>query len=406
MSKTRQAASAWPRRDFLRALTVGGGAALFGACQQAPPSAGSGPAGAAGPATGAASPPAGGAAASGDWEARWDALVEAARQEGALVLHGPPTPDTRQMVPEGFRRRFGIPVEYNGLRTSELAARMIGEKQAGLVSVDVLTTGMGTLADDLYPVGLLADIRPHLILPEVTDPSVWTLETLWLDPEQQKLMRLFNSSTPVLSVNRDSVDATRFQVAADLLRPEYQGKIVGDDPSIRGTGGNTAAYLYLLFGEDFIRKLYGEQLVSTRDYRQWADWLARGTYPIALGFNPAELDKLLKDGFPIDVVRNLPDLPGSTSAAFGVCALVEGAPHPNAARLFANWIASREGLEIFSRAERVPGTRKDLDYSQWVSEFAIPMPGVNYFDTYNWEFKVKQQAAAQEKVREILGSGR
>jgi len=27
-------------------------------------------------------------------------------------------------------------------------------------------------------------------------------------------------------------------------------------------------------------------------------------------------------------------------------------------------------------------------------------------DTYNWEFKVKQQAAAQEKVREILGSGR
>src|SRR5262245_35555031 len=251
MTKERHAASAWARRDLLRALAVGGAAALLGACQQAPPSAGSGPPGAAGPATGAASPPAGGAAPSGDWEARWDALVEAARQEGALVLHGPPTPDTRQMVPEAFRRRFGIPVEYNGLRTSELAARMISEKQAGLVSVDVLTTGMGTLADDLYPVGLLADIRPHLILPEVTDPSVWTLETIWLDPEQQKLMRLFNTVTPVLSVNRDYVDASRLQVAADLLRPEYKGKIVGDDPSIRGTGGNTAAYLYLLFGEDF-----------------------------------------------------------------------------------------------------------------------------------------------------------
>jgi iron(III) transport system substrate-binding protein len=279
---------------------------------------------------------------------------------------------------------------------------MVSEKQAGLVTMDALVSGFGTFADVLYPAGLLADVKPHLVLPEVTDPSVWTLDPAFVDPDGTKMLRLFNSATPMLAVNRDFVDPSHIRSAQDLLRPEFKGKIASDDPTVRGTGGNMATYLYLLLGEDYIGRLFGEQTVVARDYRQWADWLARGTHPIALGFNVTELDKLLKEGFPIQVIRSLPDAPGWTSGAFGVLALVEGAPHPNAARLFANWIASREGLEVYSRAELMPGTRKDLSYAQWVPEFAIPQPGVDYMDTYNWDFKIKQQSAGQEKIKEIL----
>lgn len=384
------------RRAFLRALALGG-AGLLAACQAPPrPTPAGGPA----PAVETAS----GAAGTADFQARWDALVAAAQQEGLLVVHGPPTPETRQMVPAAFTRRFGIPVEYNAVRTSELAAKMVTEKQAGLITIDVMLTGLSSYADILYPNGLLADLRSALILPEVTDPSVWTLEPaeLFLDPEHNKLLRLFYTSTAMVAVNREHVDPARIKVAADLLQPELKGKISAEDPTVPGSGANVAAYYLLQFGEEFVSKLYREQVVISRENRQRADWLVRGSQPVALSLNAAELDKVLKDGFPIEVIRSLEDVTGVTGSSFGVVGLIEGAPHPHAARLFVNWIASREGLEVFSRAERVAGTRKDLDYTQWVPEYTIPLPGVNYLDTYNWDWKGRQQPAAAEKLKEIL----
>lgn len=279
------------------------------------------------------------------------------------MLHGPPTPDTRQMVPEAFTRRFGIPVEYNALRSA------------------------------------------GLILPEVTDPAVWTLDAddRFLDPEHNKLMRLFYSTTAVAALNRDYADPASIKVANDLLRPELKSKISVEDPTVPGSGANVAAYYYLVFGEPFVRKLYGEQAVSSQDNRQRADWLIRGTQPIALSLSAPEVDRTRNDGFPVQVIRSFDDAAGLTGSAFGVAALVAGAPHPNAAKLFVNWIASREGVEVFSRAERLPGTRRDVDYTPWVPEYTIPLPGVSYLDTYNWDWTARQQPAAAAKLKEILG---
>jgi iron(III) transport system substrate-binding protein len=392
------------RRAFLTTLAAGG-AGLLAACQ-APaasrPATGSAPAPGAAPATGSA--PAAAAGSAPDWQARWDALVAAAKAEGQLVIHGPPTPETRQKVPEAFTHRFGIPVEYNALRTSEIATKMVTEKAAGLITIDAMMTGLSSYADILYPAGMLANLRAELFLPEVTDPAVWSLDMsdLYLDPEHTRLLRLFYTATSVVSVNRDYVDPTSIKSIQDLLRPEFKGKISVEDPTVSGSGANVAAYYLLTQGEEFVRKLYGEQVVATRDNRQRADWLVRGSQPLALSMNAAELDKLLQDGFPIEIIRTLPDSPGTTGSAFGVIALVEGAPHPNAARLFVNWIASREGVEVFTRSEKTPGTRKDLDYRQWLPEHSIPVPGVNYLDTYNWDFKGTKQPAAAEKLKEIL----
>jgi iron(III) transport system substrate-binding protein len=381
------------RRAFLGTLAAGS-AGLLAGCQ-APARPASAPA----PTSAAA-----GAAGAADWQTRWDALVAAAKQEGQLVLHGPPTPETRQQVPEAFTRRFGIPVEYNALRSNEIAAKMVTEKAAGLSTIDAMLTGVTSYADILYPNGMLADLRSQLILPEVTDPTVWILDQtdLFLDPEHTRLMRLLYTTTAMVAVNREQVNPTTIKSAQDLLRPELKEKISVEDPTVPGSGANVAAYYYLQFGEDFVRKLYGEQAVVTRDNRQRADWLVRGTQPVALSLNAGELDKVLKDGFPIDVIRTLSDAPGTTGSAFGVAALVEGAPHPNTAKVFVNWIASREGVEVLTRSERTPGTRKDLDYRQWVPEFSIPVAGANYLDTYNWDYKATKQPAAAEKLKEIL----
>ena len=144
-----------------------------------------------------------------------------------------------------------------------------------------------------------------------------------------------------------------------------------DDPTVGGPGRSTAVSLYVLMGEEFVRKLYGEQMATTRDPRQGSDWLARGTYPISLALVPSAVDRLRQEGFPIEVVDSLPDLTGWTSGGFGLCTLVEGGPHPNAARLFQNWMHGREAQQILvdyarqysphAQAVEKPGIRKLSD---------------------------------------------
>src|SRR5205085_10202526 len=126
MRETRDAPPrALNRRAFLQRAPVGAGGLLLAACQpQTPP--------AAAPAPSSAAPSAGAGAGQPGWQQAWDALVAGAKREGVLILHGPPSAETRQQVPAAFTQRFGIPVEYNGLRSSELAPKMVAEKQAGL----------------------------------------------------------------------------------------------------------------------------------------------------------------------------------------------------------------------------------------------------------------------------------
>src|SRR3954451_1759024 len=71
------------RRSFLRTAALGSGAALALGCQPSATPAGQ-PSAGSGSATSGVAPA--GSAATGGWEARWNALVDAAKAEGALVI--------------------------------------------------------------------------------------------------------------------------------------------------------------------------------------------------------------------------------------------------------------------------------------------------------------------------------
>src|SRR3712207_4096107 len=95
----------------------------------------------------------------------------------------------------------------------------------------------------------------------------------------------------------------------------------------------------------------------SRDTRQITDSLARGIHPITLGAEDADVARLRKEGMPIEPLENLTDLYSETSASFGQVAILDSAPHPNAAKVFVNWIASKEGSELFNRAMGTVPTR-------------------------------------------------
>jgi ABC-type Fe3+ transport system substrate-binding protein len=348
-----------------------------------------------GPSTPAATPPSPTASATlrtagGEWEVAWSALIEAARQEGKVVVSGPPTPETRVKLPARFKERFGIETEYLAqASTSELLLRMDSERSSGLFTVDAMVAGAQSMYTTAYPNRYLDPIRPILIHPEATDGGRWVTGAVWfMDPEQQYLPRLSNTVTGRTAVNTDHVDPVEIRTFQDLLDPKYQGKISVYDPTRAGSGWNTANYLWSVLGEDYLRRLYVDQKPGvSADFRQLADWLARGTYPISVGLRDAEIQQLQTDGFRVVVTQPPADVPRPVAGGFGgVLGLVNRAPHPNAARLFVNWMLMREGQEVLNSSERTASVRTDVDSSRWLQEDQIPQPGEQWFDTYGWEF--------------------
>ena len=70
--------------------------------------------------------------------------------------------------------------------------------------------------------------------------------------------------------------------------------------------------------------------------------------------------------------------------AFGQLALMNRAPHPNAAKVFVNWLLSREGQSAFQRIISTPGEAKNSRRID-VPKDHIPaserrVDGVKYFD--------------------------
>jgi iron(III) transport system substrate-binding protein len=342
-------------------------------------------------------------AQNGAWKQTWEETLTAAKAEGKVVISGPPSQELRTVLPAAFKARYGINVEYLGGRSTETSARMRAERQAGIHSIDIVFAGIQSMALTYYREKMLQPLRPALQLPEVVDGKYWKKGKLWFsDPDDQYILRLANTVTTMFHINTSQVKVGEIQSVKQLLDPKWKGKIALQDPTIPGSGSNQAAHLYYQHGEDFIKKLYVEQKpMISRDTRQITDGLARGTYPISLGAEDAEVAKLKKEGLPIESLENLNDLYGEISASFGQVAIIDSAPHPNAAKVFVNWIASKEGNEIFNKAMGTVPTRNDIDESFLPPEI-IPKDGVQYFDTYDWEFTVTKKEQVRAFMKNLL----
>jgi ABC-type Fe3+ transport system substrate-binding protein len=68
-----------------------------------------------------------------------------------------------------------------------------------------------------------------------------------------------------------------------------------------------------------------------------------------MGVREENFQRILAEGFLPEIINSLTDIPGYVAVGAGHLVVVNREPHPNAARLFANWLASNEGLQLYSR---------------------------------------------------------
>ena len=335
--------------------------------------------------------------------ADWNATLAAARKEGKVVVAGPPDAEVRNALPAAFEARYGVKMEYLSGRGSDQANKLRRERSAGAYSVDAVVAGTQTMFSVLYAEKMLAPLKPELILPEVTEGKYWKRGSLWFaDPEQKYILRIFNTVREAFIINTKEVNEKELRRFSDLLDPRWKGKISFLDPSVAGTGANQVALLYTLFGEDFIRKIFiDQQPLISRERRQLTDAVLRGSHPITFGAEDGEIERLRAEGQPVKAIFSLEDMPGAISGG-NMIALMDQAPHPNAARIFVNWMASKEAGEIYGRALKMVPARTDIDAASFMPPEVIPEPGVNYFDVYDYKFTTETNAESRRRMRDIM----
>src|SRR5262249_19693352 len=204
-----------------------------------------------------------------------------------------------------------------------------------------------------------------------------------------------------LFVNPDIVRPEAIQSWRDLLRPEYRGKIASHDPRSAGPAQGPVAYLYTLFGEKYIEDLYhGQEVMLTTDGRQLAEWIARGTYPIGIAPVQAAVEPLRAEGLGIERVFPA-DGRGELVGGYGTAQKIKGGPNPNAAAVFMNWFASREGQEIWEQEMMETSLRTDVPHK--VPDYVIPKAGVDYpIDDYDVDYYFSKRVPAVARLQELL----
>lgn len=334
------------------------------------------------------------------WLKEWNKLVQAAQKERKVTVYSGATGEVIRPIAQAFQNNLGIPVDFISMRGAELAVKITSEHKAGLYLADVYI-GSGTVAlNPLKSSGLLEPLEPALLLPQVKDLKLWWGGELpWVDTARTNLAFTIYA-IPTITINNTMVKAEEIKSYRDLLHPRWKGKITLNDPSVPGIGGKWFSIVggYIM-NMDFMRELAKQEPVILRDQRLQVDWLAKGRYPVGIAALTETVTEYLKAGASLSYVE---PVEGTwLGNGLGGVSLMVRSPHPNAAKVFINWILTREAQNLFSKAYGAPSGRLDVP-TEGIEPITIPKPGVKYVSGFKEEVLI-EEAKIRPMAREVFG---
>jgi ABC-type Fe3+ transport system substrate-binding protein len=128
-------------------------------------------------------------------------------------------------------------------------------------------------------------------------------------------------------------------------------------------------------------------LILSKDPRQGVDWLANGKLAFLLLTSPREVLRAKEQKLPVDILdpRRLKEAPVVETAASSFT-LMDKPANPNAAKLFLNWLLSRDGQISFQKSQgSCDSARLDIPKDD-VPPLSRRKDGVQYFRLWDTEW--------------------
>jgi len=326
----------------------------------------------------------------------WDKVLEAGRKEGKVVVSIPASAELRKESEKIFKQRSGIDVEMFAARGAVVVRRIADEWKAGVRQFDIHIGGSASAVTGLLADGILEPVEPWMILPLVKDPKYWWGGHMWVDRARRYIYSFQAYLTESMWYNTNLAKPEELRSYDDFLHPKWKGKIGFLDPRTPGAGDANWTYMWMVKGEDYLKRLVHQNLVLGRDQRLLAENLAKGKLALVIGLTHYTYLPFLRAGLPI---KPLPSAKEGTygTGGSGNLAIIKNAPHPNATKAFVNWLLGPEGQEVFTKAMGQATRRLDVD-TKWLKDVGV-LPAKDHL-TIKQFFEVENQSEEKlEKVR-------
>jgi iron(III) transport system substrate-binding protein len=263
----------------------------------------------------------------------WDAIVDAANDEGAVTIYSTHSPDNLEKLKKAFEAEYpDIKLTYVRGTDADILPKVETENETGQGTVDVhMTTDAGWIDRSLDD-----DFSAKIVGPsfedEAYEPSKSIIEDKW-----------FLTSATVFGMgwNTDKLPEG-LESPEDVLEPELKGKIGISNPSGIPTYADMYQKIDVDFGENYLERLAAEEPKIYDSAVAIGQAIASGE----IWASPVVGTTILTEkdnGAPVGFV--VPEKP------FGVpwySHVLATAPHTNAAQVLADFLVTEEGQAAIS----------------------------------------------------------
>lgn len=286
-------------------------------------------------------------------DAAWVKVVEAAKKEGKVTAYTfGMTGDVGTAVARAFWDRFNIQAEFVSGVGTMLIERIKSEHAARKYIADTLDTS-GSILAQARDAGLTQTLAD---LPVLQEKGVWRVFPA-PDPGVNLVSLSYQLMAPFINTTLVK-PGEEPQSYFDLLEPRWKGKVTVASPDT--TPNLVYVYVFrqkLGLGDDYFARLGRLEPRQVANVRELYRSVAVGESALILSGGSGSMSPFIKEGAP---ARVLDMKEGVMSLGSPALSLVKNGPHPNAARVFVNWLLSPEGQTAFNQARSSSPLRQEV----------------------------------------------
>jgi iron(III) transport system substrate-binding protein len=288
-----------------------------------------------------------------------DALIDAARREGEVVYYASMNlGEANALIAEFEKRHPFIKVKLNRTGSEKLLTKVLTEARAKKSFADVIQTVEFSM-HIFNRSGILARHTPQA---NSFYPKEFKEEGFWTTAYYNAYVTGYNTRLVPARLLPKTYE--------ELLDPKWKGKMM-----MEGTKAEWFAGMLQIMGQErglkYMRELAKQHPSPREGHELLAQLVAAGEGHLDINIPAASVERMKERGAPIDWTAL-----GPAPVVMVGIGLSSQAAHPNAAKMFIDFVLSREG----QRLVRTPGrfvARSDLAPEQSAALKEIKMAPVN-----------------------------
>ncbi len=275
-----------------------------------------------------------------------NAWVDAAKREGEVVYYASMNlSEANAIIAEFTKRHPLIKVHLQRAGSEKLLTRVLTEYRAKKISADVIQT----VEFSMHLFNRNGVLARYLPLSNSFYPEDFKEEGFWTTVYYNAYVTAYNTRL---------VPAAQLpQTYDDMLDPKWKGKLL-----MEGTKADWFAGMLQVLGQErglrYMRALAKQQPSAREGHELLAQLVAAGEGNFDINIPVASVERMKERGAPIEWTAL-----GTVPAIMVGAGIAAGAPHPNAAKLFLEFLLSREGQKLM----QTPGrhvARGDVTHQQ------------------------------------------